>query len=203
MYHMLVLSNATSHYFIESPELLTRERELSLEIFGRRLKFFTNNGLFSCDKIDEASLTLVKTMPELSGTFLDLGCGYGVIGITLAAKNSIALTCSDINRIALDYAKKNAERNSVSANFIHSDGFAEISGGFDNIALNPPIHAGKEIVYRLYEEAATRLNPGGSFFIVIQKKHGAESTIRKLGELFPRVEVLYRKKGCFVVRAYA
>jgi len=189
-----------SHYFIETPSLLTNERELELEIFDMKFKFLTNNGLFSCDKIDDASITLLKNILPLAGTLLDLGCGYGTLGIPLTKKYSLALTMVDINRIALDYATKNAYLNQVHVTPIHSDGFANISSSFDNIVLNPPIHAGKEIMYRMYKESAQHLEPGGSLFIVIQKKHGAESTIKKFEEIFARVDVLYKKKGCYVLQ---
>lgn len=187
-------------YFCENPEILTHEREISINLHGENLRFLTNNGLFSCDKIDENSLLLVKKMPPISGDLLDLGCGYGFIGVALAKKNAIRLTQSDINRVALDYAEKNARLNNVVSEIIHSDSFEKITAIFDNITLNPPIHAGKKTVYGMYEESAAHLRPGGSFFIVIQKKHGAESTLKKLAEIFSTVEILYKKKGCFIIQ---
>jgi len=189
-----------NHYFIENPSLLTNERELELEIFDKKFKFLTNNGLFSCDKVDDASITLLKNIPPLEGTLLDLGCGYGTLGIVLAKEHGLALTMADINGIALGYATRNAKLNHVSATLIHSDSFANISDIFDNIVLNPPIHAGKEIMYRMYEESALHLAPGGSLYIVIQKKHGAESTIKKFKETFAQVNVLYKKKGCYILQ---
>ncbi|MCL2224301.1 MAG: methyltransferase [Defluviitaleaceae bacterium] len=188
-----------AHYFIENPDVLTREREISIEIFGTHLRFFTNNGLFSCDKIDDASLTLVQNMPQISGTVLDLGCGYGFIGIALACKNKIILTQSDINSLALGYAEKNSRLNNVPATQIHSDSFEKISTTFDTITLNPPIHAGKSTMYRMYEESANFLNENGSLFVVIQKKHGAESTIKKLNQIFTTCITLHKKRGCYVL----
>ena len=190
-----------NHYFTENPALLTDERTLTLDIFDMHFKFLANNGLFSCDKVDEASITLLKNIPPLTGTLLDLGCGYGTLGIVLAKKYNLTLTMADINRIALDYAVKNAKLNHVAVTPIHSNSFANIAESFDNIVLNPPIHAGKEVMYNMYKESAAHLNPGGALYIVIQKKHGAESTIKKLAEIFTRVEVLYKKKGCFVVKS--
>jgi 16S rRNA (guanine1207-N2)-methyltransferase len=190
------------HYFIKNPDLPIHERELSLEIFGHKLHFTTNSGLFYCEKIDDASLTLVKKLPPLHNEVLDLGCGYGFIGIALAKANTISLTQSDINGIALDYARRNAKKNAIPATFIHSDGFENITQLFNTITLNPPIHAGKEAMYRLYEGAANHLHPDGSFYIVIQKKHGAESSIKKLNELFNTCEILHKKKGLYVVKCF-
>ena len=189
-----------NHYFIENQSLLTNERLLELSIFDMKLKFMSNNGLFSCNKIDDASITLLNNLPPLEGTILDLGCGYGVLGITLAKKYILELTMADVNAAALDYAIKNAKLNNVSATPVHTNSFSSISSKFDNIVLNPPIHAGKETMYRMYEDSSRHLNPDGSLFIVIQKKHGAESTIIKFGELFENVNVLYKKKGCYVLQ---
>lgn len=193
-----------NHYFIENKALLTHERTLPLEILGQHLAFLSNNGLFSRDQIDEATLTLLNVLAQapLEGTLLDLGCGYGVIGIVLAKRYPILLTFADINATALDYAVKNAKKNKVAYTAaIHSDGFENITGTFDTITLNPPIHAGKEVMYKLYRQSAAHLNKGGAFYIVIQKKHGAESTIKELKGIFDQVEVLYKKKGCYVVKS--
>jgi len=190
-----------NHYFTENPSLLTDERTLELEIFDMHFKFLANNGLFSCDKVDDASITLLKNIPPLEGTLLDLGCGYGTLGIVLAKKYDVQLTVADINSIALDYATRNAKLNEVAATPIHSDSFANITGVFSNIVLNPPIHAGKETMYKMYIESAQHLTPGGALYIVIQKKHGAESTIKKLGDIFAQVNILYKKKGCFVIQS--
>ena len=177
-----------SQYFNENHGVLTQEREISCEIFDTKFRFLTNNGLFSCSKVDNASLTLLKNMPPIKGNLLDLGCGYGVIGIVLAKINDITLTQSDIN--------------GIPATAVHSDGFDKLSGRFDIITLNPPIHAGKEVIYKLYKDSAAFLNPGGSFFLVIQKKHGAESTMQKLKSIFNSFDVLYKKKGVFVIRYF-
>ena len=186
-------------YFEENPALLTDERMLPLDIFGHHLKFLSNNGLFSCDKVDGASIILLENMPPITGHLLDLGCGYGVLGIALGKKQNITLTMADINGIALDYATRNAALNHVAATPIQSNSFENIPGQFNNIVLNPPIHAGKDTMYRMYKEAAQHLIPGGALYIVIYKKHGAESTIKTFETIFDTVEILYKKKGCFVV----
>jgi len=186
-------------YFDENKTVLTNERLLPLSLFGKEFKFWANNGLFSCDKIDTASIILLENIPPLTGHLLDLGCGYGTIGVVLATINNIKLTMSDINNIALSYAAKNAALNNVTATCIHSNGFENLSGIYDNIVLNPPIHAGKEVMYRLYNGAANHLAPDGALYIVIHKKHGAESTIKALGEIFDECHVIYKRKGIYVL----
>ena len=190
-----------SHYFIENRKVLTNERLLNAEIFGMKFKFLSNNGLFSCDKVDDVSGVLIENLPVLKGSLLDLGCGYGFIGIVLAKKYKLDLTMSDINSIAVNYAETNAKLNAIEAKTICSNGFENIHGSFDTITLNPPIHAGKDIIYKLYKEAALHLSKGGNFYVVIQKKHGAESSYKKLCEIFDSCDVVYKKKGCFIFRA--
>ena len=189
-----------NQYFNENPAALTHERTLRLNIFGMDFQFLTNNGLFSCEKVDAASILLMENIPPLTGRLLDLGCGYGAIGIVLAKKYPVSLTMSDINRIALEYAAKNAALNRVEARCIHSEGFENLAPEYDNIVLNPPIHAGKEVMYRLYAGAAAHLATVGALYIVIHKKHGAESTIKLLQGLFGQCCTLYKKKGLYILK---
>jgi len=189
-----------SQYFNENPAVLTYERVLRLSIFGMDFTFLANNGLFSCDKVDAASILLIENIPPITGSLLDLGCGYGPIGVVLGRKYPLQVTMSDVNSIAVEYAAKNAARNRVEAQCIHSDGFEALPFIYDNIILNPPIHAGKDIMNRLYQGAAQHLAPGGALYIVIQKKHGAESTIKALKDIFYDCRTLYKKKGLYVLQ---
>jgi len=189
-----------NQYFNENPNALTHERVLQLNIFGMEFSFLANNGLFSCEKVDAASILLMEHIPPLTGTLLDLGCGYGPIGIALARRYPVQVTMSDVNRIAVEYAAKNATRNNVTAKCIHSDGFVALPFMYNNILLNPPIHAGKDVMYKLYTDAAQHLTPGGALYIVIQKKHGAESTIKALSQIFQECRTLHKKKGLFILQ---
>ncbi|MCL2499108.1 MAG: methyltransferase [Defluviitaleaceae bacterium] len=194
------------HYFIENPDLPVDERVLEISLFGHDFRFTTTTGLFSYERIDDASRLLLEVirsaLPPLSGTLLDLGCGYGLLGIVLAKAHSVGLrlTMSDVNRIACTYAARNATANGVTATTVCSDGFSDINGCFDHILLNPPIHAGKETMYRLYAESATHLNPDGALHVVIQKKHGAETAARFLRQHFTDVQIPHKRKGFYVLR---
>ena len=191
-----------NHYFESNTNVKHNETETEYIYKFVRFNFTTDAGVFSKNGVDLATNILLENLPVLSGEVLDIGCGFGCIGIVLAKiyGEKINVTMSDINERATDLAQKNANKNGVTVNVIHSDGFESIAGSFDYIILNPPIHAGKDVVYKLYEEAYSHLNPSGSFFIVIQKKHGALSHRQKLEEIFEEENciVLYSKKGFFV-----
>ena len=188
-------------YFQENESLCTNEIQIRFSKFGHEFTFFSRRGLFSHDSVDVKSLILIENIPRVEGKLLDLGCGYGVIGIILAKINrTVNLTGCDINRIAIGMAEKNAAVNGIEAKYFHSDCFENVDELYDTIVLNPPIHAGKEVMYKMFKQAKDYLVSNGVFFIVIQKKHGAESSIRYLSEVYENCEVMYKKKGTYVVR---
>ena len=187
-------------YFQENDDLIADEIQICLTRFGHEFTFFSRRGLFSHDEVDYNSLILVEKMPRIEGKLLDLGCGFGAVGIILAKINRrVSLTGCDINRIALGMAKKNAAFNGIDAKYFFSDCFDGVSELFDAIALNPPIHAGKEVIQKMFAEAKGHLAPNGAFYIVIQKKHGAESCLRFLREIYGYCEPIYKKKGVYVI----
>ncbi|MBQ9267309.1 MAG: class I SAM-dependent methyltransferase [Clostridia bacterium] len=190
------------HYYSSNPTSKSEERVLEYYIQDKVLKFISDNGVFSKNSVDFATNLLIKTVvaEKIEGSVLDVGCGYGVIGITLAKLLSVDVTMLDVNERALDLARRNASKNGIEAKVIESDGFANISENYDIIITNPPIRAGKEVVYGIYRGAKEHLNPGGKFYLVINKKHGAPSTITYLKELFENVEVLDKKAGFHVIR---
>ncbi len=192
-----------SHYFTNEKDLKEAEKELIFYFGGEKCIFKTNSGMFSNDNIDEGSTILLDNIKDLSGDVLDLGCAYGLVGITvLKCFDKIkSVTMSDVNLRATEYAKINLNLNNVEADVILSDCFDNIGKNFDNIILNPPIHAGKLVIFKMYEESFNHLNDGGRLLIVIRQKHGAKSTIKKLSEVFNEVNILYKSKGVFVVEA--
>ena len=193
-----------SHYFIADETLEDHEETFFYYFDSHKIELTSNSGMFAPGHVDAATDLLLHTLPNFSKiqSLLDLGCGYGVIGITLKkAYSNLEVTMSDVNARALRYAQKNAQANAVKIKNICTDGFQNNLDTYDAITLNPPIHAGKETIFQLYEDSFSHLNANGSLYIVIQKKHGAESTIQKLQTLFPTVETLYKKKGYYILKA--
>ena len=190
-----------SQYFDNDASLESSPKLIELYKGDFHYSFKTDNGVFAKDGIDEFSLELLKYVKNLKGSLLDLGCGYGVIGIVLFKENpGITLYQSDINEKAIALTKENSKLNKVCSQVLVSDGYASLDRLFDTVVLNPPIHAGKETVYRLYEETKRHLLPGGQFLIVIHKKHGAESHLKYLLSIFTSVEVLDKHKGLYIIR---
>jgi len=190
-----------SHYFIHDENLESNIVEIEYEFQEVNIKLKTDNGLFSKEHVDYATNILLHELPPLKGKVLDLGCGYGPIGISLAKTNTIMLTMADINNKAIEFSKVNCESNHVQAEFVESDGFQNIEGMFDFIILNPPIHAGKQTIYQMYEDAYKHLQPNGRFYLIIQKKHGAKSTIEKLDAIYDTCKTIYKKKGFYILEA--
>ena len=191
-----------NHYFKSNVDLKHKETEIEYVYKFTKFSFITDIGVFSKGGVDYATNILLENLPALSGKILDLGCGYGCIGVVLAKiyGENVEIVMSDVNGRALELAGRNAKKNGANVKIIKSDGFEDIHENFDYIILNPPIHAGKSIIYKIYGEVYNHLNPNGKFFMVIQKKHGALSHREKLEEIFGKknFSVLYSKKGFFV-----
>ncbi len=192
------------HYYTNNPTSKSEERIIEYCIKDKVIKFTVDNGVFSKNHVDIATNFMLNVIlnENISGKVLDLGCGYGTIGITLSKFFKIDLTMLDINERALHLTKENLKLNKVDARVIESDGFNEIKDDekFDIIITNPPIRAGKAVIYKMYEDSYNHLNDGGKLYLVINKKHGAPSTKEYLEELFGNCEVLDKKAGFNVIR---
>ncbi|MBR6028500.1 MAG: methyltransferase [Clostridia bacterium] len=190
-------------YFAREPESASRPAECHFSYRGASLTFETDSGVFSRGEMDEGTRLLLEALPPLSGDVLDLGCGWGAVGVSIAKAYPEAKVCmGDVNLRALSLAWENAARNGVSVRCEESDGLAAFAGQrFDTVATNPPIRAGKQVVYRLLAEAVRALKPGGELYVVIRKQQGAESCQKHLRTLCGDVERVARDKGFWVLRA--
>lgn len=190
------------HYFSETPSAAHETRSFSYRYRGRSLAFETDAGVFSKAHMDKGTELLLKAVPEkFGGRALDLGCGWGAVGVCMAsAWPEAEVVMTDINERAVELARENVGRNRLAAAVTQGDGLSRVEGTFDLIAANPPIRAGKAVVYRLFAESVERLEAGGELYVVIRKRQGAESAMRVLSELMGEVEVLERGGGFRVIR---
>ncbi len=185
-------------------QLPSNEKIIYAKINDISFKFKTDNGVFSKDFVDFASKLLLEKMDFdslLDGQILDIGCGYGPIGIYACHITKKAVVMLDINPRALELSIENLRLNNVSARVVESDCLdSVINEKFACVISNPPIHAGKEVVYKIFDQSYEVLIEGGSLWVVIQEKHGAPSAIKKLKTVFPTVEIFYKKKGFYILK---
>ncbi len=189
------------HYFTASPESAHEERSFRAVFAGRVLAFDTDAGVFSKQHVDPGSELLCRSLPDdLTGDVLDMGCGWGAMTVmTLAAHPHVKMTMADVNERALDLAVRNVAKNKMSAKAVLSDGFTNIDGEFDAVITNPPIRAGKAVIYGMFEDAKKHLKPGGRLILVIRKQQGAPSALKFLKELYASAEVIEREGGYWII----
>jgi 16S rRNA (guanine1207-N2)-methyltransferase len=192
------------HYYTRNPASESRPVDCEYVYRGIPLAFRTDAGVFSKGEVDDGTDLLLKSLPEeMAGDILDLGCGWGVIGICVARRwPETRVTMADVNLRALELARGNAERNRAEVHCLESDGMEALKGSrFDAVITNPPIRAGKQVIYRMFADAEECLRPGGSLILVIRKQQGAESCLRYLQTLFPKVEKTAKSGGFWVLTA--
>ncbi len=193
-----------SHYFINDPNLESKESTYHATLFDMQFKFISDKGVFSQNGLDYGTKALLTNLllKENTQNILDVGCGIGVIGIILKKKYpELDVTMIDVNLRALELARKNAKLNGAEVDIIVSDLYDNVNQKFDVVISNPPIRAGKKIIYKLYSDARNHLNDGGSLWIVVRKQHGAKSTVDFLKTLYQTVLVVKKDKGFYIIQA--
>ncbi len=201
------------HYFSEKPSVKSEKRNIKYSINDKIFEFITDNGVFSKSKVDFGTDLMLKEFikENRNGCFmnreefsvLDIGCGYGVVSVIIKSFYKKAeLTLSDINERALELSRENLQRHGIEDfNTIKSSAFDNIDKMFDVILSNPPIRAGKKIIFEIYEKSFDYLNRNGEFYCVIQTKHGAKSTQKKLEEVFGNCDTLTINGGYRIYRS--
>ncbi|WHY59240.1 class I SAM-dependent methyltransferase [Peribacillus simplex] len=195
----------TEHYYSHKPDVVSNPKFWDFTLKGRTFRFKSDNGVFSKKEVDFGSRLLVESFnldEAVEGDILDVGCGYGPIGISIAtAYPDRTIEMIDINSRAVELSKENAASNGVvNVKIYESDRFDKVaSNQFAAILTNPPIRAGKSVVHEILEEGYRSLVAGGELWVVIQKKQGAPSAMDKMEQLFGNIEVPVKKKGYYIL----
>lgn len=195
----------TNHYYNSNLETKSNQQKMTFTLLGLNLTFYTDHGVFSKGTIDYGTRVLIDSYvykPQ-HRHILDLGCGYGPIGISLAKKfSNLQVDLVDVNLRAIALAKLNIlENNVLNANVYESNIYERITQKYDCILTNPPIRAGKKVVHEILENSIDYLNEHGEIYVVIQKKQGAPSAQKKLLEVFGNCEVVTKDRGYYVLRS--
>ena len=197
-----------SHYFSEVQDVKSAKKIINYEIKNEKFEFLTDNGVFSKTKIDFGTDVMLQTFLNENKKLeniriLDIGCGYGVVSVVLKRFFEKAkILSTDVNERALELTKENIQKNNRTDDFEVRKSFVfdNISENFDVILSNPPIRAGKQVIFEIYEKSFFHLNKNGEFYCVIQTKHGAKSTKKKLEELFGNCTTLVIEDGYRIFR---
>ncbi|PKK88197.1 MAG: 16S rRNA methyltransferase [Tenericutes bacterium HGW-Tenericutes-7] len=194
-----------SHYYINDNKLDHKVKSYEVVINNISLTMFTDLGVFSKDYLDFGTRVLLESIQlnDTQKTVIDMGCGYGPIGIYIGkAYPDKHVYLFDVNERAVEMALKNQKVNAVNNIQINvSNLFDQVNVKADVIVTNPPIRAGKQTVFKLYEDAYSNLNDGGVLYVVIQKKQGAPSSVNHLTSIFGECEVIEKKKGYWILFA--
>lgn len=193
-----------NHYFTNNKELKSNLKKLNYKINNQTFTFLSDNGVFCKDKIDFGTNLLLETYlkdkEKKNKKVLDVGCGYGVIGIVISKINDSFCTLIDVNNRCIHLSKINIKKNKVNAEAFHSNVYEKIEEKYDVIITNPPIRAGNKIVLDILLNAKKHLNRNGELWCVIRKAQGAETFTKKLENEY-YVEILKKYKGFYIIKA--
>lgn len=192
------------HYFTNNQNLRSELRTISYENKGHVFTFFSDLGVFSKDKIDFGSRVLVETILEKEKRrdlhFLDVGCGYGFMGITLASILQSKVDMVDVNKRALHLCERNMKENKIDGCCFLSNIYENVTDTYDFIVTNPPIRAGKAVVLEILLGAKKHLKKDGALWFVVRKDQGAKSLIKNIETVYD-CEIVKKEKGFYVILA--
>lgn len=189
-----------SHYFENDENLESNIVDFKVNIDNNCFTFSTDNGVFSKGELDFGTYLLIKNVlkMDLSGDVLDLGCGYGPIGIILKKNKDINVDMIDINKRAIHLTKMNAKKNGVIINSFYSDGYENVTNIYNYIISNPPIRIGKQNLYKLLIDSKNHLKKDGEMIIVVRKEQGALSLIKDMS-VYYNVKTIDKEKGFLII----
>ena len=194
----------SEQYFVRRPSAQHAPREIRAVLRGRQFVFATDAAVFSRFKVDRGTELLIDALDvRPCESLLDLGCGYGPVGLAIAANvEGVHVVMTDVNERAVTLTRRNAKRNELQVDVREGPLFEPVEGlAFDHIASNPPIRAGKAIVHGIVEDASAFLFEGGSLWLVARAKQGAPSLREKMRATMGNAETVRRGSGFWVLRS--
>lgn len=191
------------HYFTNNENLKSNLRSIEYAVKNTSFVFYTDNGVFSKSNVDYGTDLLINTYlsyGKKTGTVLDVGCGYGVIGITVNKINNQVVEQIDINKRALHLTEMNNKRNKTENKIYESNIYEQITKKYDVIITNPPIRAGKKIYMTMLREAYKYLLPNGELWFVARKDQGAKTIEKELRKNY-NINLIEKQRGYYIYKA--
>ena len=190
-------------YFENDKNLKSERKLVNFSIFDKQFELYSDNGVFSKDKFDYGTRLLISNLGiyKKNARLLDLGCGYGAVGIVLKTLYpNLYVDMVDINLRAVKLSNDNVKKNGVLCNAFVSNVYSNVVDKYDYIVTNPPIRAGKDIVREFLFGSIEHLKDGGELWFVMRKDHGVKSIISELSDKFD-IEIVTKDKGFYIVKA--
>ncbi len=188
------------HYFTNNETLESKIKEINYTILDKKFTFFTDLGVFSKDKVDFGTDLLLKTyLSNHNESFkvLDIGCGYGVIGLVIECITNSKVDMADINKRSVHLTKMNIKKFKSNNNAFYSDAYSEVKDTYDIVITNPPIRVGNEKLLEILIGAKKHLNKEGELWYVIRKDQGGLTIMKKLENIY-NIEIKEKKKGYII-----
>ena len=188
------------HYFTNNESLESKIKEINYSILDKNFTFYTDLGVFSKDKVDFGTDLLLKTYLDNhkeSLKVLDVGCGYGVIGLVIESITSSKVDMVDINKRSVHLSKMNIKKLKSNNNAFYSDAYSEVSGTYDIVITNPPIRVGNDKLLEILIGAKKHLNKAGELWYVIRKDQGGLTIMKRLEDVY-NIEIKDKKKGYII-----
>ncbi len=193
------------HYFTNDENLKSELRKLEYKYADWDFSFWSDNGVFAKNKIDFASRLLIEAFldahkNENHKKILDVGCGYGFMGIVAGRVLNSEVEFIDVNKRALHLCSRNIKENGIKGLAYESNAYEMVKNKYDYIITNPPIRAGKEVVLNILQDAKKYLLDNGELWFVINKDQGAKSTKKILMECY-NIDIVTKSKGFYIFKA--